>query len=708
MEVKAVLFLVFWLLKSTLGANETCTDQCKLLLDGNDLTAEFQSKSSEDGVRMVYLHLNVGNESYNPLQSSDRFLPNRWIWARGVEEPMLYFSYQYQVLSLGLLKNQVRNIKVTLSDEPRGCAANLTSSCKDIMVATTLLENITDASTDPSLSEDVVCFSVVKRDINWLASWFGGNLQYHCCKQEQSGNKTVVQCDLPVQYNRWYMLFYHVLTFGIIVLFFFWPAVISWLEKQSADDTENHKNEIPVDDLSPISCNALFRKLLKHFRVRKEDRKQNIVEHMVRSYYFRILFYAYIVLVLNYAFFLDYLKEADAKNAFPENSLFYYVFDIRSSKLYCLIPVIIFFIILPAIFIFFTAYASEEIEREISTKVFKNLNVFRELHLNYCYKGFIRLTQPNRENPEPGKSVTTRSYRAIEYLKKKSLESRKILFLMLFSFLSTAFVIFRILLTVLALIVLIVVEVPVLLLSVILLLATDVIRWSPFTTLIQIIYASLKRNLTKSNFWYCLPLFLAWLIYFSLAVTVCCSFYIRMFGFVVVGLIINAKKTTPYVAFGFVFVSNISLCYNTFQKRFKEMKKIIFKYCKKKINSLPNAEIIRKTIPETLFWYICKDVLPIEPEIFAMLANMLIISSISMLALAIIVFFGEVFNSSTLVEAGAVLLSGKLTGILFNGLIKSEKFKGWDKIKKSEKIKGSIDKYIKQCENEEEKLEIED
>ena len=89
-----------------------------------------------------------------------------------------------------------------------------------------------------------------------------------------------------------------------------------------------------------------------------------------------------------------------------------------------------------------------------------------------------------------------------------------------------------------------------------------------------------------------------------------------------------------------------------------------------------------------------------------MLANILIILSISLLALAIIVFFGEVFHSSTLVEAGAVLLSGKLTGILFNGLIKSEKFKGWDRIKKSEKIKESIDKYIKQCE-EEKKLEIE-
>ena len=261
MEVKVVLFLIFWLLKSTLGANETCAEtQCKLLIDGNDLTTEFQSKTSEDGVRMVYLQLNVGNETYNPLQSRDRFLNNRWIWTRGVDEPMLYISYQYEVLSLGLLKNQVRNIEVTLSEKPRGCVANLTSSCKDIMVATKLLEKIGDGSTNPSVSDDVVCVSVVKRNINWLASWFEGNIRYHCCKQEQRRNETVVQCDLPVQYNKWYMLFYHVLTLGIVVLFFFWPAVIPWLHKQSAEDMESNNNEIPVDDLSPISCGTLWSK----------------------------------------------------------------------------------------------------------------------------------------------------------------------------------------------------------------------------------------------------------------------------------------------------------------------------------------------------------------------------------------------------------------------------------------------------------------
>ena len=120
-----------------------------------------------------------------------------------------------------------------------------------------------------------------------------------------------------------------------------------------------------------------------------------------------------------------------------------------------------------------------------------------------------------------------------------------------------------------------------------------------------------------------MPVFLTWMIYVSLAVTVCCGFYIRMFGFVLVGLIINAEKTTPYVAFILIFIGNIYTSYSTLRMRFKGMKMIIYKYYKKKIISLPNVRTIPKTLPERLFWDICKDVLPIQPEIFAMLANML-------------------------------------------------------------------------------------
>ena len=245
---------------------------------------------------------------------------------------------------------------------------------------------------------------------------------------------------------------------------------------------------------------------------------------------------------------------------------------------------------------------------------------------------------------------------------------------------------------------------------------------SPFSTLtlIRIVYKSFSKHFPRKGFYFCMPVFLTWMIYVSLAVTVCCGFYIRMFGFVLVGLIINAKKATPYVAFILIFIGNIYTSYSTLRMRFKGMKMIIYKYYKKKIISLPNVRIIPKTLPERLFWDICEDVLPIQPEIFAMLANMLIIFSISLLAVAIIVFFSEVFNSSTLVEAGALILSGKLTGILFNGMTKGEKFKGWDKIEKSEKVQEYIDKYIeksevfnkvkpkpKQCENEKVTLDIE-
>ena len=139
---------------------------------------------------------------------------------------------------------------------------------------------------------------------------------------------------------------------------------------QSVDGTEiNTDNELPVDDLSPISCKTLRHKLWS-LGFLEEAQKQLKVEKMIMSYYFNILFYTYIVLASNYLFFYDYLIEADAKSAFPENALFYYIFDIRSSKLYCLIPVIIFFIILPAIFFMFTAYVSEKIEWEIATKIY--------------------------------------------------------------------------------------------------------------------------------------------------------------------------------------------------------------------------------------------------------------------------------------------------------------------------------------------------
>ncbi|KAJ7372899.1 hypothetical protein OS493_016830 [Desmophyllum pertusum] len=287
MALKPVLFLIsfFWLLKPCHGANKKCNEtKCKLVIAGNDLPSEFGSKSTEDGVRLVYLNLKVGNNSYNPLQSYDKFQPNKWSWARNIGEPMLSFSYQYQVLSLGLLSNQVRNMEVLLNEEPTGCLANLTSSCKDIVVGRTLLQKIAPKAARGSLhSEDVVCVSVIKRDLDtlgWLGTLYYGNVEYHCCNAEDKrGNATLIQCELPVKESKWLKFFYRALDIVTIFAYLFWPDFLILLpdclfkfENKENDGfspiTENvilDHTEIPVDDLSPITCPTFMNKCVQRF-----------------------------------------------------------------------------------------------------------------------------------------------------------------------------------------------------------------------------------------------------------------------------------------------------------------------------------------------------------------------------------------------------------------------------------------------------------
>ena len=67
--------------------------------------------------------------------------------------------------------------------------------------------------------------------------------------------------------------------------------------------------------------------------------------------------------------------------------------------------------------------------------------------------------------------------------------------------------------------------------------------------------------------------------------------------------------------------------------------------------------------------------------------------SISIVALATIVFFGEEYDASPLVSAGAVLLSGKIPDIILKGLTKRETFKGWEKIHKEDAIRNGVDSW---------------
>ena len=89
---------------------------------------------------------------------------------------MLSLSYDYDVLSLGLLKNQARSIEVHLKELQSGCLANMNSSCQDIAIANALMgitRNLTSSKL-PNKREGVVCFRILQE----FSLGIGGGFKY--------------------------------------------------------------------------------------------------------------------------------------------------------------------------------------------------------------------------------------------------------------------------------------------------------------------------------------------------------------------------------------------------------------------------------------------------------------------------------------------------------------------------------------------------
>ena len=166
---------------------DNCT-QCKLLPVGEGFASEFRLKASEKGVRLVYLKLKIGNDSYHPLELQDEFLSDRWVWANKISEPMLSLSFDYDILSLGLLTNQVRRMDVQLDDEPSECLANLNGSCQDTVVARMLLNETAEHTGEVLHDTDVVCVAVIEDTIDLYSGFFDGNVVYHCCGKHKQGS----------------------------------------------------------------------------------------------------------------------------------------------------------------------------------------------------------------------------------------------------------------------------------------------------------------------------------------------------------------------------------------------------------------------------------------------------------------------------------------------------------------------------------------
>ena len=70
-------------------------------------------------------------------------------------------SYDYDILSLGLLKYQTRSMDVLLEDQPSGCLANLNSSCPKRAVGRALL-SMTQLNSGELPDRNVFCVAMIE------------------------------------------------------------------------------------------------------------------------------------------------------------------------------------------------------------------------------------------------------------------------------------------------------------------------------------------------------------------------------------------------------------------------------------------------------------------------------------------------------------------------------------------------------------------
>ena len=204
-----------WFCVSTAAAVRNCSlVNSNVLPVGENIASEFRPKASEKGVRLIYLNLRIGNNSYSPLELQDEFQPDRWVWARSNKEPMLSLPYDYDILSLGLLNYQVRSMTVPLRDEPSGCLAGLNSTCQNMAVGRALLNYVTMES-----NPGVVCVAMIEKIVH--EHYDARSIKYHCCRL----NASSINCDVPIEGSNWCQAIGNFLIFLAVVLTLYFPAL---------------------------------------------------------------------------------------------------------------------------------------------------------------------------------------------------------------------------------------------------------------------------------------------------------------------------------------------------------------------------------------------------------------------------------------------------------------------------------------------------
>ena len=630
---------------------------------------------------------------------------------------------------------------VPLRDEPSGCLAGLNSTCQNMAVGRTLLDNVTSEGGNTG----VVCVAMIGEiEREYSDTW---SIKYHCCRL----NASSINCDLPVEGSNWYQAIGNFLIFLAVVLTLYFPALPLLLpdyifnlqyeceREGNTDEPTIHArsgyeaipeihvvkedrlmkssqvlDEIPVDDASPVTCSTALLGCVQGLPDVKMSFNLKLAVLLFCIFPFGLYVNVGLFFVLKEKYFDELLRKSPPETKFelevfftifilPPNGPFTY-FLAALLTLTCLIAVL--FLRPTDLFLnqdfkcwqckFAKCLFSLPITAENEDSVSIGDNMLHHLNINQkvAYLLMFKFLNQYKSGLQKLGNISTC------YLKVNHNGSRirRALF--------TLWVLFSSLVT-LFLAGLVWVVIASFFFSVSLLL--NLFLFSPFLTLFMIsmtnIAAKIVKLISDHITGILLIFFFGLFILFTLAylfviqitvlipVLMLCSFFVGILGFTIMGLVLNVETVTPYAAFFVVVVTNIYFCYANLQKSYMEVKGFILKYWQQKMQATLNSE--HSTIPAKLFWFVSDKVFPVKTKTCLMLGEVAVIVTFLFLTISSIIFFKNEYEISTLVSTIAVFLSGAIPSLFCKGLTKGKKFTGWRKIKLKEKIEAVVKEYVK-------------
>ncbi|XP_066025762.1 uncharacterized protein [Pocillopora verrucosa] len=702
---------LFFLSSCQTEAGNYSEAQCKVLTVGEGTASEFRVKASDRGVRIVYLDLKFRNDSYRPSESENEFLPNRWVWASLISEPMLSLSYDYDILSVGLLKYQTRSMDVLLEDQPSGCLANLNSSYQNKIVGRALL-NMTQLNSGEPPDRNVVCVAMIEDYFNdFLWSFFDGNVRFQCYEmsKEETTESTSIQYSIfnlqeeckkeerraieeqsedshhrqgSLQRSRYgstdeALVNVNAENSDSV------PLVTLSIPTQSQEAYS--QSLLYLDEPNPITFSYFLRNYTK-------ERTELFSFHSKFAFlwYCVIPIFVYLRLGLNYIVESKFMKEVHKKpKASLVGPLFSYLFDFQGflSWLMALAPLILILLSSPKDFLITVRGDIGQVVCPVCEENTVSVGEYMLRHLGtLAVKSYeVASYLINLHQKALAGSTKFFTHWAIEKMgpPRKRVKTSSIALWVLFW-------------DVVLVIVVGVIFGGVCLCLLLLGSISLIILYSPWCSLILICFRKLRQMSKK------------WIIIvvFHLALTailtggclvggLSCRCITRMFGLVTLGLVLNASVVGPFLALSIVALTNIYLCYYNLQMRYRDVKEMI----SEKWQTLDEKRE-HGAVPEDLFWRICggtsnskNAVPPVRGEVNRMLGKMAIILIFLFLVFCSVFLVTDASSISAVPSTIAVFLSGAIPSLFFKGLTDENRFTGETKARMIREIEEAVTEY---------------